>query len=384
MFDIDLTPLLDALGERETTALAGAIIGVLFGVCAQRSRFCLRAAVVEFASGAIGQRTALWLLAFSTAVFWVQAGLAADALNLDEARWRTAVGSMSGAILGGLLFGVGMVLARGCPGRLLVLAASGNLRSLLSGLVFAVVAQITLQGALAPSRDALAGLWTTSGPNPDVLAELGVWRGGMVAALAAVVTALVVARNAQVSARVLWFGSGVGFAVACGWWITGQLADQTFDPTPIESLTFSGPSANALMFLLEPVGVVDFNIGLMPGVVIGAAVAAWIFGEWRWEGWSDPAQMRRSLIGAAAMGYGAMLAGGCAIGAGVTGASTFALTAWVALTAFWIGGAISHRIVDAPGWRSHGADGSAEPVSAAHSSARSVSRTALRSLSTGE
>ena len=38
--------------------------------------------------------------------------------------------------------GAGMVLARGCSGRLLVLAATGNLRSVVSGLIFAVVAQM--------------------------------------------------------------------------------------------------------------------------------------------------------------------------------------------------------------------------------------------------
>jgi hypothetical protein len=44
------------------------------------------------------------------------------------------------------MFGMGMILARGCSSRLLVLAAQGNLRALLSGLVFAVTAQSALTG----------------------------------------------------------------------------------------------------------------------------------------------------------------------------------------------------------------------------------------------
>ena len=83
-------------------------------------------------------------------------------------------GSWSGAIIGGLLFGIGMVLSRGCSGRLLVLAATGNLRSVVAGLVFAVVAQMSLAGLLSPARDWLAALWITSGGrNMDLLATLG-------------------------------------------------------------------------------------------------------------------------------------------------------------------------------------------------------------------
>ena len=50
-------------------------------------------------------------------------------------------------------------------------------------------------------------------------------------------------------------------------------------------------------------------------------------------------------LGAVLMGFGGMLAGGCAIGAGVTGGSIFAGTAWAALTAFWIGGMATDFLV---------------------------------------
>jgi uncharacterized membrane protein YedE/YeeE len=46
------------------------------------------------------------------------------------------------------------------------------------------------------------------------------------------------------------------------------------------------------------------------------------------------------------MGFGAMLAGGCAVGAGVTGASVFALTAWIVLGGMWCGAALTDFVVD--------------------------------------
>ena len=56
--------------------------------------------------------------------------------------------------------------------------------------------------------------------------------------------------------------------------------------------------------------------------------------------------MQRYLAGAACMGFGAMLAGGCTIGAGVTGASSLALTAWLALVAMWLAGMAADRLID--------------------------------------
>ncbi|HSF91397.1 MAG TPA: YeeE/YedE thiosulfate transporter family protein, partial [Paracoccaceae bacterium] len=166
--------LLDTLGEEVTIALAGLVVGTIFGVAAQRSRFCLRAATVEFARGRIGPRTAVWLLTFSTALLWTQGAVVLDVISLDQARMLAIPGSISGAVIGGLIFGVGMVLARGCSGRLLVLAATGNLRAVISGLVFAVVAQMTLHGWLAPLRNWLAGLWVTpNGANIQLTNFLG-------------------------------------------------------------------------------------------------------------------------------------------------------------------------------------------------------------------
>ena len=56
--------------------------------------------------------------------------------------------------------------------------------------------------------------------------------------------------------------------------------------------------------------------------------------------------MIRYILGGCFMGFGAILAGGCAIGAGVTGGSIFVGTAWVALCAMWVGAILTDWIVD--------------------------------------
>lgn len=160
---MDLTPLLEFFEEPVLAALLGLLTGAVFGFAAERSAFCLRAAAVEFARGRLGERMAVWLLTFSTAVIWVQGARHLGLFRPEDARMMAIAGSWSGAIIGGLMFGAGMVLARGCSGRLLVLAATGNLRSVVAGLIFAVVAQMARHGWLAPARQWLAALWVTPG-----------------------------------------------------------------------------------------------------------------------------------------------------------------------------------------------------------------------------
>ena len=348
---MDILTLVESIGETPTAAVLGLMTGLVFGVAAQRSRFCLRAATVEFARRRLGDNVAVWLLTLSTAIVWVQGAQALGLMRAADARMMAVPGSWSGAILGGLIFGVGMVLARGCSGRLLVLAATGNLRSVVSGLIFAVVAQMSLSGLLSPLRDRLAGLWITSGGrNVDLTAALGLPElSGLSLGAAMALVALTIARHNRIGAARLIFASGVGFAVALGWVLTFGLAQVAFDPVQIESATFSGPSARTLMFFLDRNAVLEFDIGLVPGVVLGAFLSALLAGQFRFQGFEDEANMRRAILGAVLMGFGAMLAGGCAIGNGVTGGSIFVATAWLALLAMWLGAIATDFLVDQRG-----------------------------------
>jgi uncharacterized membrane protein YedE/YeeE len=100
------------------------------------------------------------------------------------------------------------------------------------------------------------------------------------------------------------------------------------------------------MFFLIPDPVLEFDVGLIPGVFIGAFLSSLAAREFRFEGFDNAGNMRRAMIGAVLMGFGAMLAGGCAIGAGVTGGSVFVATAWLALFCMWIGAMVTDFVVD--------------------------------------
>ena len=348
---MDWVEWIERMGEPAVLALCGLAAGLGFGFFAQRSRFCLRAAVIEFWHGQFGDKLTVWLLAFGTAVVGVQLLIVMGGLDVSTARQLSARGSLSGALIGGLIFGVGMVMTRGCASRLLVLSANGNLRALLSGLIFAVVAQASLGGVLSPLRESIAGWWVVDGgPTRSVLAQIGAgpW-DGLVFAAVWLITALFFAYH---SGWAFWKwagGIGTGLMVALAWWLTYAVMSNSFEPVQIQGLTFSGPSAEWLMRVLaDPGEPWTFGLGLMPGVFLGSLVGALVGGDWKLEGFGGAYTMPRYIIGAVFMGFGSMLAGGCAVGAGMTGGAIFAVTAWVTLGGMWVGGGAADYLLDRP------------------------------------
>lgn len=343
-----LAEITERMGDTTTLALGGAVVGLLFGCLAQRSRFCLRAATIEFSEGKLGSKIAVWALAFSAAVTATQGAIALQWLDASGARQLADRGSISGALIGGAMFGAGMILARGCASRLLVLSATGNLRALVSGLILTVIAQASLRGVLAPVREALAGAWTVDGgTSREIFSLVG---GGARLGVALGVTWLLIGVWLAKRNKIGWSKSaeaaGVGLCVAAGWIFTYAMSQASFEPVRITSVTFTGPSADTLMGLINSRSVpLSFDTGLVPGVFLGAFFAALLKGEFKVQGFEQSTGMGRYLLGAPLMGFGGMLAGGCAVGAGMSGGAIFALTSWLALSGMWISAVITQRAV---------------------------------------
>ena len=109
---MDLVWAAEQFGDKTVITIGGFLIGLLFGFFAQRSRFCLRAATIELWRGQFGPKTTIWLIVFGTALFGTQLLFVLDQLEEVNIRQLTQTGTLSGAIIGGLMFGIGMILAR--------------------------------------------------------------------------------------------------------------------------------------------------------------------------------------------------------------------------------------------------------------------------------
>ena len=105
------------------SVVLGLILGALFGVLAQRSRFCLRRGL---AGPVEERRSALstWLMGLAVAVGGTAALAQYGFVDFSTHRFWAQTVPVLAIALGGVLFGVGMVLTRGCASRLTVLAGT--------------------------------------------------------------------------------------------------------------------------------------------------------------------------------------------------------------------------------------------------------------------
>lgn len=338
----------------------GLLLGLMFGALAQRSRFCLRRALVgepHERAPALG----VWSAALAIAVAGTTLAGTYGLVSFQGHRFHAAALPVAAIILGGLLFGIGMVLARGCTSRLLVLAGTGNMRAFVAIAVFGIVAHATLKGVLAPARVAIGALTT----NVGGYASLGALPGGPLAwaALLVIVLGLFVVRSGARISHLL-MGAGIGALAVAGWVGTGFVLKDEFAPIPLESLAFTSAVSEATFWAMASSAIAPtFGVGLLAGVAAGSFLAALAGRELALVGFTTQAPVGRYIVGGALMGFGGVLAGGCTIGAGLSGVASLSVAALLALVSI-VAGAYVPDLMAQAGASKTGASETAAPSEA--------------------
>lgn len=323
-----------SLEPRALHLMAGILLGLVFGAAAQASRFCLRRAIAGSADER-GSAGAVWLAALTSAILGFAVMAASGLIELGDHRFLSSEVPVAAVILGGLAFGVGMVLTRGCVSRLTVLSATGNLRAVLVLLVLAVTAHATMKGVLAPARTALGSV-TIDLPVGSLFASPVV---AVISALLLGALTVALARRARPRLLDLGLGAVIGLVAVAGWVVTSTLLFDEFDPLPVQSAAFIQPWGDTLFWTIAASAVpAGFGVGFIGGVLAGSFLSAASRGELQVQSFESPRQTGLYLSGGLLMGVGGVLAGGCTIGAGLSGVATGSVTALLALTSIAVGG----------------------------------------------
>jgi hypothetical protein len=332
--------------------LAGLLIGLVYGAVGLLSGFCMMSSLRGWWAEGDGRLVRTYALAVGVAVAATQLLAAAGLVDIGKSIYLQASFSAPLMFFGGLLFGYGMVMSNGCGSRALVLLGRGNLRSFVVVIVLGIVAMMTLKGLIAPARIALVqASQTTAKINsvPLLLSGLGLSEitARMVAA-SVISAALIIFAFANLPFRrspgQIIAGLVVGLLVAAGWFASGYLGADDFNPTPVVSLTFIAPIADSLQYVMLSTGsTLNFGIATVFGVFAGSLVMALLTGRFELEGFRSPQHMLRSVGGAALMGTGGVMALGCSIGQGLTGISTLALASFVAVAGILAGAGMGLR-----------------------------------------
>jgi uncharacterized protein len=328
------------IDEKSFITSCGLLIGVAFGYCAQFSGFCIRSAVCNLVDGKSKHACIAWTLALSAALVSVQLLVTLGYLEISNARQLAARGTMSGAVFGGLLLGMGIAIARGCPGRLLVLFSQGNLRALLTLSVIAASVSSATNGALSPLRVTIAELWMLEGGvSRDLASLVGLQTAAkLVIACLLLIGALALARFSKLPFTIGGPAIIIGILVTCAWYFTYIATTQGFELLYPSGISLSGPLGKLFAIVSQPAGAeIGFDVALVFGMLVGAFLSAVGRRKFRVEKIMNLQTAFRCVAGGVMIGVGSVLAGGCSIGAGLTGTSIFSVTSWAALAAIVVG-----------------------------------------------
>jgi len=338
-------------------------LAVAFGAVAQRTHFCTMGAVADIVNMGDWARMRMWVLAIAVAVLgfntmvglgWVDAGK--SLYGGPRLLWLSA-------LLGGALFGFGMVLASGCGSKSLVRVGGGNLKSLVVVFVLGFSAFATIKGLTAVWRvqsvDRIGIDLPTGQDLPHLLAPLfgssaavlAPWFGAAVAAL----LLLWVLRRPEGRSGEVWLGgAGVGAVIVGLWWVSGQLGHLAEDPNTLEEVFLAtnsrrmealsmvapvGYALDWLLFFSDKSKLLTMGIVAVAGIVVGSAAVALATRSFRWEAFGGVEDTANHLVGAALMGVGGVTALGCTIGQGISGVSTLSVGSFIALAGI-VGGAV--------------------------------------------
>lgn len=330
--------------------LSGLFLGAVMGATAREARFCTFGALEDFVLAGKTQRIKAWALAIAVAMISVQIMHSAGIARIDEVFYLQPTFGLIGAVAGGLLFGLGMSMVGTCGYGVLVRMAGGDMKALFNFLVIGLTGYMTARGVTSLLRtnmidSLMIDLSSMGGQGiPHLIANLT----GLQVDKLWLPTGLLVGggllffcfKDAKFrnSRRDIVAGMLIGLSVAGGFYITGTYGADPFDPIRVQSLTYVLPLGETLVWLMTFTGsIMTFSISVVVGTVAGAIAVAALRHEFRLEGFDDIKDMRRHLLGAAAMGTGGVTALGCTIGQGITGISTLAMAPPIALASIFTG-----------------------------------------------
>ncbi|HRL98327.1 MAG TPA: YeeE/YedE family protein [Acidovorax sp.] len=347
-----------------TLAIAFAI-SALFGAVARHTHFCTMGAISDAVALGDWLRMRQWAMAVGVAMCGFAVLVAMGWVDPAQTLYASTSVLWLSALVGGALFGFGMVIASGCGSKNLIRLGGGSLKSLVVFVVMGLAAFATLKGITAVLRvltvDAVQ--WPLQGQAflPDALARwsglpvhaLPTLRLGTGLLLGGLLIAWAVAGGRR-DARSLLGGTGIGALVVAAWWLSGHWAEVQEHPQTlehmyaatytgrIEALSFAAPLAHTLDWLLffsDRNKVLTVGVVSVLGVIAGAAAHALYTREFRWQGFANTDDLAHHLTGAALMGVGGVTAMGCTIGQGLSAISTLHLASFPAVLAI-IGGAV--------------------------------------------
>jgi len=342
--------------------LTAIVLGLALGFFLQRGRFCLNSAFrdIIFLDNLTTFRA--YLLAVVVAII--------GSNFIQDMGWMITSNPHTGEIvqtsllrqnfvpianiLGGFLFGAGIVLAGGCASGIVYRLGEGQAAAIIAiiGFFFGVV--MTTDGLFNPLHRYLGsfGLEIAGMKNPAFWHLFG--QGAMVKwisilFLAVLILAFVFKGKPKFgltkTKTYSWglVGVLIGTLTVVGWWVSSYfggfprgLAITTPMRELFNSVLYNSTHSSFQEFSFLGIFRGTWGVFFIFSVPLGAFLSARARKEFSWK-IPPVGQFLTVFGGSVMMGVGAVIAGGCNLGHGVTGVSTGAISSFIAITAIVMG-----------------------------------------------
>lgn len=330
--------------------------GLLLGFISHRTHFCTMGAISDVVHLGDFTRARQWVCAIAVVMIGFAALSDAGLIDPSKTLYASTRLMWLSTLVGGLMFGYGMVIASGCGSKALVRIGGGNLKSVVVFVVMGISAFATMKGITAVLRVNTLDTVFIDLPLGTNMNALGV--PGLAYVVAAVLLLWVLRDKDFWTLNSFLAGVGVGGIVVAMWWVSGHLGfvsehPETLDAVYLatssgrmEALNFVAPIANTLDWLMlysDASKVLSTGVMAVAGVICGSAASALQGKTFRLEGFANSSDLGQHLLGSVLMGVGGVTAMGCTIGQGLSGISTLSLNAVFALAGIVSGAVVSLR-----------------------------------------
>ncbi|MFK7856273.1 MAG: YeeE/YedE family protein [Granulosicoccus sp.] len=329
---------------------AGVACGTIMGAVARHNHFCTLSSLERYWYANDDQGLRTWALAGTVAMLLTQLLIQLNLIDAQQSFYLVPRLSLLGSIVGGLLFGIGMALVGTCGFGALIRLGGGSLRSLIVVCTIGLAALSTQRGPLGALRQSFVepySLDLAPASDQSIPSLLSAATGYSIElpvillCIAGLLFWVFRSKKFRSNTSSIFTGTVIGCCVAFGWFITHWLGENLFQTVQFESASFVLPPGQLVSSLTMITGSLpDYGVGLVVGVVLGAALAARWDNDVRWEACDDARELSRHLMGACLMGIGGVLAAGCTIGQGISAVSMMAVSAPLVLISIYLGARI--------------------------------------------
>jgi len=312
---VALVAIASITGEWLLTAIA---VGLAFGFASQQAGFCGSAilssvVLLKDRKGVVGAGIAIVTAMVGFAVMAALGLITPNAKSLH----------LLPAIVGGLVFGVGMVLAGGCVHGSLFKAGEGRVPSILALIGIGIGTNMVGPGLFGPWRKAVVGATREISAGPGIHDTLGLSYTSVAAVLGAVtlVALLFVARRQRQGASAASLFERIatkGWSFAAAGIFIGVIGWLAYLSSAASGRNYPLGVTHGVMALFSRVvgGQTEIRwwLGMeVMAIVAGSAVSAWLRGGLKLRS-ADASTLLIALLGGVLVGAGAVIGSGCFIG----------------------------------------------------------------------